>query len=201
MTAVRKLHHPIATFVVTVLAIIAIGVGIVAATTNQKLYGPSWGRFSVAFSGRVYESQRLRSMTIGGDLCGSMPLRSSSTQVVPPLSAFSYSNEQPVGWVSYVPLTGEISPSNRRAVSVSVGVSARVVVRGEKCAFFKTGVIEHDQHANGLAITTVGPQCTSGQCRAAKVVSDGRVVWRLLAFSNGSPSTVERFLDSFQPIG
>ena len=201
MTTVRKVRHPITGFVIAVLVVIGVSVGVVASTTNQKVYGPPGGRFTVAFPGRVYASQGLRSVSIGGDLCGSMPLRSSVTQIVPPFSTFSYSNWQPVGWVAYAPLIGEVSPSDLRAVSVSVGVSARMVARGEKCAFFKTGVFEHDQHSNGIAITTIGPQCTKVQCRAAEVVSDGRVVWGLLAVSDGSMSAVEGFLASFGPIG
>ena len=38
----------------TVLVVIAIGVGVLAATTNPRVYGPSWGRFTAAFGGRVY---------------------------------------------------------------------------------------------------------------------------------------------------
>ena len=45
----RKFRHPIAVFVVAVLAVVGIGVGVVAATTSQRVYGPSWGRFTVAF--------------------------------------------------------------------------------------------------------------------------------------------------------
>jgi len=37
----RTVRHPIAMFVVAVLLIIAIGVSVVAATTNPKVYGPS----------------------------------------------------------------------------------------------------------------------------------------------------------------
>jgi hypothetical protein len=39
----RKLRHPIAAFVVvvTILAVIAIGAGVVAATTSQVVYGPT----------------------------------------------------------------------------------------------------------------------------------------------------------------
>ena len=47
------LKHPIAVFVVTVLAVIGIGVGVMAASTNSTVYGPSWGRFTAAFDGSV----------------------------------------------------------------------------------------------------------------------------------------------------
>jgi len=46
---VRTIRHPITMFVTAILVVIGIGVGVVAATTSQKVYGPSWGRFSVAF--------------------------------------------------------------------------------------------------------------------------------------------------------
>ena len=49
----RTIRHPITMFVTAILVVIGIGVGVVAATTSQKVYGPSWGRFSVAFPGRV----------------------------------------------------------------------------------------------------------------------------------------------------
>ena len=45
----RKVRHPIAVFIVIVLAVIGIGVGVVAAT-SERVYAPSGGRFSLAFS-------------------------------------------------------------------------------------------------------------------------------------------------------
>src|ERR1017187_1675621 len=48
-----NLKHPIVMFIVPVLVVIAIGVGIVAATQISKVYGPAWAKFSVAFSGPV----------------------------------------------------------------------------------------------------------------------------------------------------
>ena len=54
----RTIRHPIVAFVVAVLAVIGIGVGLVAATTNPKVYGPPSGRFTAAFPGRVYESRQ-----------------------------------------------------------------------------------------------------------------------------------------------
>lgn len=47
----RTLRHPITVFIVTILIVIAVGVGIAAITQTSKVYGPSWGRFSVAFPG------------------------------------------------------------------------------------------------------------------------------------------------------
>ena len=52
----RPIRHPIGVFVVAVLTVVGIGVGVVAATTHQKVYGPPSGRFTAAFPGRVYES-------------------------------------------------------------------------------------------------------------------------------------------------
>jgi hypothetical protein len=49
----QTLRYPIVMFVITALAVIGIGVGIVAATTNQNVYGPSWGRFTASFPGHV----------------------------------------------------------------------------------------------------------------------------------------------------
>ena len=53
----RRLSRPIAMFVVLVLAVIAVGVGVVAATTSQSVNGPSWGHFSAGFSFRVHIKQ------------------------------------------------------------------------------------------------------------------------------------------------
>jgi hypothetical protein len=56
VTEARTVRYLIAMFVTAVLAVIAIGVGVVAAVTNPNVYGPSWGRFTAAFPGRVYVS-------------------------------------------------------------------------------------------------------------------------------------------------
>jgi hypothetical protein len=51
----HKVRHPVALFIVTVLAVIGIGIGVVAATQTSKVYGPPGARFTVTFPGRVYE--------------------------------------------------------------------------------------------------------------------------------------------------
>ena len=91
----RPIKHPIVVFVVTVLAIIGIGVGVVAATTTQKVYGPSWGRFTAAFAGHVYQHQGHTSMAFLGSSTGSVPIENTLTLTFPD---GSYSNVPQGHW-------------------------------------------------------------------------------------------------------
>ena len=88
----HKLRHPIAVFIATVLTVIGIGVGVVAATTTEPVYGPSWGRFTATFPGRmrVIYSPPVPSASFGD------PLRYTTT--------FYYANQHFNGWVGYAPL-------------------------------------------------------------------------------------------------
>ena len=195
----RKLRHPIATFVVMVLAVITIGVGIVAATTNQTVYGPSWGRFTAAFPGRV-------------DVVHSGPVATAADNDPARYLTVNYYANQPFnGWVGYAPLSTAILPPDLRAVSVSTiagdgpgpgRVSAMRLVADPSGGYLSApGVSEDERVADGLKVITLGPVCDYGQCDGELVVSNGRVAWDVLAASNGSVSAVESFLDSFQPIG
>jgi len=84
----RKLRHPITAFVVAVLAVIAVGVGVVGVTETSKVYGPSSGRFSVAFFGHV-------------DVALSGPVTSaSSNDPMRYTSTFYYANQHFNGWVA-----------------------------------------------------------------------------------------------------
>ena len=103
----RPVRHPITMFVVVVLAVIGIGVGIVAATTNQKVYGPSWGRFSAAFTGRVH--------VVGLGPVASAP-RGDPMRYI---NTHYYANQDFNGWVGYSPLSGSIFPADLRAVVVT----------------------------------------------------------------------------------
>ena len=51
----RPVRHPMTMFILAVLVVIGIGVGVVAVTTSERVYGPSWGRFSAVFPGGVSE--------------------------------------------------------------------------------------------------------------------------------------------------
>ena len=73
--------------------------------------------------------------------------------------------------------------------------------RRVQTAFFAPGATEHDGNANGFVVALIGPRCIGDQCQAAEVVSNGKVLWELLAISKGPESTVDSFLDSFQPLG
>jgi hypothetical protein len=193
----HKLRHPIAVFIATVLTVIGIGVGVVAATTTEPVYGPSWGRFTATFPGRmrVIYSPPVPSASFGD------PLRYTTT--------FYYANQHFNGWVGYAPLTGVLFPGNLRAVVVTEvtrhvrgsGLTTREIAR-------PTGGYLSGPHArqdktvvNGLTVLTFAPRCRYGQCQAEMVVSNGRVAWDVLAASDGSLSAVESFVESFQPIG
>jgi hypothetical protein len=191
--AMPTVRHPITMFVVVVLAVIGIGVGVVAATTNQKVYGPSWGRFSVAFPGLLYGCQT--PATVRG--------ASSATVKHTNAGIFSCANV-PNGWTGYAPLVNPSELYSVTGVDASGGgaISALLAsaVRSDN-GFFQARVTQSVQDANGFMVMTLGPQCANGECTEVRVVSKGQVVWELFAMSKGPVSTVERFIASFQPIG
>jgi hypothetical protein len=181
---VHTVRHPITTFIIAVLVVIGIGVGIVAITQTSKVYGPSWARFTAAFTGHVYETEE--HSTAGGTITG---------------TAFYYAT-RPGHWFSYSPRSGASYQKNLRAVSVmEPELPYQDAVLTFKRYFFRVGVTERVQDGQGWLISTLGPQCENGQCNVARFVSKGQVLWSMFAFSKGPVSTVEDFLASFQPIG
>ena len=182
----------------TVIVVIAIGVGVLAATTNPRVYGPSWGRFMAAFGGRcTCTSSTYQHICLTNGFPTSGSLFSDSTDSSP--------------WVGYVPVPGGIAlfPSDVLTVSVEKGVpklpsdeavldAARAIKSG--VTFTKT-VPEDTEDTNGLSVVTIGPECPNGQCRAILLVSNGRTLWDVLAIATGPVSRVESFLASFEPIG
>lgn len=176
----HKLRHPIVMFVVTVLAVIGIGVGVGAATTNQKVYGPPWGRFSVAFPGPIR---------------GDGGRTSTQEGTVRPYSVYSYSNS-PSGWRGHTPYLSE-------SVSVVGGGAIRRVLPStivSMSAGYPNASIA-EQQMNGFSVVTFGPSRRLGPWAAASVTSNGRVLWAVVAVSTASRDAVEDFLASFQPIG
>ena len=187
----RKLHHPIAVFVVAVLAVIGIGVGVVAATTSQKVYGPSWGRFSAAFSGRASAGKELPLLGV--------PRRGIETPTT--VSFFAYKNF--TGWTGYEPLTVVDSDTVlvERVSQAGFMSSLRQLVRVIKDGFLSAHVTEDVQHANGFLVVAIGPACTRLLCQGALLVSNGRTLWELSASSPGQSNQVQDFFASFQPVG
>ena len=199
----RTVHYPITMFIVAVLAVIGVGIGVVAATTSQRLYGPSWGRFTAAFSGVVIgretlqkENDRFRFRIAATFDYGSL---SNGWTGYAPLSNLSN------GWTAYAPLS---IPRELESVAginllgdVGGGAAFSVsAVRFAKALYFHPGATESVQDANGFVATTVGPQCTKGECTEFLVVTNGSVLWEVTTLSR-TLSTVETFVSSFQPIG
>ena len=193
MLRVHKLKHPIVAFVAAVLVVIAAGVGIVAGTTNQKVYGPPWGRFSVVFSGRVNEQRYL-------PLLGILP---NGTAVILPTDVRFLAFGNFTGWTGYQPLT--IVDLNtvwiERVPQARLTATLRQLVIVVKHGFRPMQVTPVEQNANGVSVVTFGPRCVGSICQGALMVWKGRTLWILHASSPGRQSQVQGFLDSFEPIG
>jgi hypothetical protein len=147
-------------FVVIVLVVIAVGVGVLAATTSRTVYGPSWGRFTAAFPGPA-DGQSLGSPTVW--------------------SFFYEPSSNPSGgpqnhWTSYAPLS---LPNDYFAVNVLDGHESLSQLQKEArslgTALFRPHLAEGEQNGNGVFVIKVGPQCTNGECRA--VDSSRTVEW------------------------
>jgi hypothetical protein len=179
----RTVRHPITTFIIGVLAVIGIGVGVVAATSNQKVYGPPWGRFTATFPGRVSEHR------IGPEVW--------ATGYAPSSGHSSFA------WVAYAPPSLPSTLFSVTALDSPLGSNYALSLEESfvSAGWFHKGVAEAERHANGIDITTLGPQCIRGSCRAVELVSNGRVGWELRAISPRSEDPVEDFIASFGPIG
>jgi hypothetical protein len=118
-----------------------------------------------------------------------------------PAVAFDYATF-PQGWVGFAPLSipNELDAVYRVDVRGTASAFAASAIRFVKKFYFHAGVTESLQAANGFMVTTIGPQCTNGECKEALVITNGPAVWELAAFSRAPVSAVESFIDSFQPI-
>jgi hypothetical protein len=181
----QQLRHPVAAFAAAVLVVIGIGVGVTAATSTSKLYGPSWGQFTVAFPGRV---------------CGlPYPIRATGLYFE---TSSDLNDKCAIHWTGYAPLALPTELDSVEVYGRVVTASAmRSYVRSNDSLLFGDTATENHESANGFVITTLGPQCARGTCRAVEYVAKGRVLWTLTAIAKGSVSVVEGFLSSFQPIG
>jgi hypothetical protein len=200
---VHKLGHPIGVFVVTVIVVIAIGVGIVAATQTSKVYGPPWGRFVASFPGRVHQYDGHESVTTGSGSKAASSAFGSTLTLTFPYFEYSTSSSPTIACapgISCYPdeLDAGVWPVLPAATAKA---AVRQWSRKVKKAFFGFAATENERDGDGFAVITIGPQCTDGQCRTSEVVSNGRLLWELLAFSAGPPNTGENFLASFEPIG
>lgn len=180
-----KIRHPITMFVVTVLAVIGLGVGLLAATTNQPVYGPSWGHFSAAFPGPICPSPS--------------PVRARSTFFYESASSLMFKCAS--GWTGYAPLA---YPLHLESVDVYGRTVSRLGMKGlvrlTLRVMFHAGATIDVRSANGFSVTTLGPQCSGGSCTEVEYVSKGQILWTLEAVSPGPASTLDGFLDSFHPI-
>jgi hypothetical protein len=174
----RKLNHPIAVFVVAVLVVIGIGVGVVAAVQTSKIYGPSWGRFTAAFPGRVYGGEGLST----GQLAGNVYFHSSE----------SYAGR--AGRPGVLITDGVSAHQILEPQQVS-----ELVLEVKRT--FPVRLTESTEHINGFLTTRLGPIWVQRSCDEVLIVVHNRTCWFLSATSSVGCGSVVAFMDSFEPIG
>lgn len=178
----RKLRHPIAVFVVTVLVVIGIGVGVVVATTNQKVYGPSWGRFTVAFSSRVQE-QPLTQTVFNYD----------SSVIYEGRNPFLHGRIAIDDHVTTYQVSEDVSGDYLREAALGYQGALPVPLPSEPR--------QDTEHVNGFRFLRLGPSCARTFCEGVWIVVQNRTTWVLTATSFLGLGPVSAFLNSFQPIG
>src|ERR1035441_8301829 len=134
----RTVKNPLTGFVLAVLMVIAIGGSVVAATTSQKVYGPSWGRFTASFPGPV---------------CGlpfPIPRGSARYTETSPIYFETSSNlthKCAIHWTGYAPLA---LPSSLDSVDVWGRVVTASAMRGyvrlDRLILFNGRASEHVEH-------------------------------------------------------
>lgn len=175
MTVARKLHHPIAVFVVAVFVVIGIGVGVGALGWNEPLpgtgvsheYGLSGYRFRARFPGPV-KCTVIQEGALAVHVCESNESRVGFTVVVsggpPPSDILSALNARGKT-VRFGPIYGYRTPIRCDAV----------------------GLAHHEQ-----------------SCGAEMLLTDGKTSWQVGVFGtvpSGTTQPMTQFLDSFRPIG
>ncbi len=183
---VHKLHRPSAAFVVTILAVIAIGAGVVAARTSQTVQGPSWGHFSVGFSGRVHVTQ----MTWLGRFPVWQVKTNPSGWLVLPIS------NRPLRNVEAVTIIGDV-PFDPRGSSLETVWAMFDGLSEPPSADGPSGV----QNVTGFAVLANPVFCVASHCRGTLMVSHGGVVWVAQVVTRGTERQAQNFLDSFRPLG
>ena len=178
----RELKHPIALFVGAVLVAVGVGVGVVAATQTQTVYGPSWGRFSVAFPSRVQEQS----------------VRYMAQTAVAYDSSVIYEVQNPI-------LHGRTAIEDHvSALHVSEDVSRhdlREMVRRQPGPFPLPLPSQHTEQVNGFLSLRGGPLCAQNLCEELLIVVRNRTMWVLWAISFLGLGPVENFVIRSSPSG
>lgn len=181
---VTQLRHPITVFIVMVLAVIGIGVGVIAATTNQTVYGPSWGRFTAASFG---------STLAPCSICRTVGPTTRRVQV------------------AFYPSKGTLSDGLYVNVLVErddhVEQTFAATVRAWGLDVHGSGSISTTD-GNGFKIALFAPVCgrvqrlhPTGCPPLEDVTTNGRIIWFIGAWGLPTQNEAERVVASFEPIG
>ena len=187
LTSMRTVRHPITMFIIGMLVVIGVGVGVVAATTNQTVYGPSWGRFAAAFTvapkGTI-TPERTQQLGDGG----SLTTGASAYYVSPPRNWTFGELHISVDVLPYEDTSLGLDRSEWRNLTGSSG-----------------GTVSSTD-LPGYSVFTLPPSCDLrliGRrvgCVMEELVTGKDATWQVTVYGQTTPDGAERFLASFQPI-
>ena len=195
MTKMRKLFHPIAVFVITVLAIIGIGVGVLAAQGPPNgTYVVAGCRYSDNASVRIYGPP-------GSRFAAEFPIQPTEQPAVPGKYHLTFRVSEPPRGRGYGCIAAVTIEPKRDFPSFSFGAYNRVGIY-EQAQRWQLKVIW--QKAVGPPRLTVWRfqriHCHAYRCIGTRLATDGPTAW-VVDGADDQPGTVRSFLASFRPIG
>ena len=181
-----------------VLAVIGIGIAIIAATSNPIVYGPPGEHFTVAFGGPVHTYRSDPTLVVNGNQL--LTLHQSSVM---------YSTQRMnVGWTGYAPLHVQVPRRNAWVWVIGNGsaqlfraeLKAIAPTTGSRAQLVTTGSSTSRQAVLGRSCYRVIEQLPR-ECAVAEVVTNDHSTWIVVATSTGSMTAAKRFVASFQALG
>jgi hypothetical protein len=222
MTAVRPVGHPISMFVVTVLAVIGIGVGVVGglpAIAPLRTYGTSPLRFQAAFPSGLVGTVRVSSSTPGLAYYAAGTTESRFMFAVSGIdftllgnNGGGYSNFNGADLTSsYLVLPVSLKQAKTTSTSGNY-TTTRFRVRCGKAHVWVPSRHEVTGTSH-VAIGTNGSYAVGGVssapltetartayvCEESEVVQGNQDIWSVSAVS-GTPQLAKQFVESFKPL-
>lgn len=190
----RKLRHPIAMFVVTVLVVVGIGVGVLAAQ------GPPKGTYIVAGC-RYSDNATVQTYgPAGSRFAVEFPIQPTEQRAVPGKYHLTFRVSEPRTGSGYRCFAAVIIEPERDFPSFSFGAYNRVGIY-EQAQRWHLKVILQEAGPPRLTVWQFQQvRCHAYRCIGTLLATDGPTVW-VVGGADDQPGPVRSFLASFRPIG